>query len=467
MSGTDRKKYVDSFLEWHYRIYSTVTRGIAIYFYWTLGLIIGFTIYIIVRGEVQSNSAYVLIGVAIDAGISWYIAGQLRTLRASMKKYCKLPMAFAVIPILRARKATDPRDLCYGLYGVLELEGLSHLTLPDYRQDPRIVFREFLLDLLQWDNGALVLLLDCCSFEEPSWSPDWRVTTQQSWLDEGFFYGISDVCATPKSIPYFEITDDRRHMFVYGVNANGARVIWRSADLLPEDATELDWEKGMEKECLDILMDWIRTGLEHSRAIVSVPVEDQVRVFEALEGKLLTNRLFVSYTAQRVLNPLADLSNGFITWFELVKPYLISSESAGQDSLIAAINDESEPRIGCYEKICASPRALDYHRKICHEIVAKRSLFVFSSSKGVRFGTGSRTTEVGDSICLISGLPVPMLLRSGGPRQYVRNGQEGEAEAFTVVGPAFIPSMMRGGMWPKGEKQKPIDRGRLKEFYLI
>jgi hypothetical protein len=389
----------------------------------------------------------------------------MRTLQDNMKSHSTLPMGFAVIPILRERKASDPRDLCYGLYGVLEVEGLTHLTLPDYRKDRRAVFREFLLDLLQWENAALVLLLDCCGFEEPSWSPDWRVATRQSWLDERYFYGISPVSATPRSLPYFESTDDRRSLFVYGIEANHAEVLWTS-DL----AAELDWGE----ECLNILLDWIRIGLG---PIDTVYTREQVHIFEALEASLFTDGNFFTspaeYNAQKTQ---AHLSSGFKTWFTLVEPYVTSGAAtdgrpASRDS---GTSGEQEPTT-CYEKIMASDRAREYHVKICKQISGKRRLFLFSSSssKGIEFGTGSQAVEVGDIIYLISGLPVPMVLRSSGISiEYSRNGKTGAAEGLTVVGPAFVPGLMKGEGWPKpdwlkGEWKQPLARERLKEICLI
>jgi hypothetical protein len=441
-------------------IYSTMSLAIVIYFSWLIASVLGLIVFMFSFRPLVLPIFYVVLFGPVHCWCGWVSIHIMRTLQDNMKKYSRLPMGFAVIPILRERKARDSRDLCYGLYGVLEVEGLTHLTLPDYHKDPRAVFREFLLDLLQWENAALVLLLDCCSFEEPSWSPDWRVATRQSWLDERYFYGISPVSATPRSLPYFESTDDRRSLFVYGIEANDAEVIWTS-DL----AAEVDWGE----ECLSILLDWIRIGLRRRLGTIeTVPTREQVRVFEALEASLFTDGNIITSPAEyNVQKARAHLSSGFKTWFTLVEPY-VTSESATEGT-----SDGQEPTT-CYEKIMASERAREYHVKICKQISGKRRLFLFSSSKGVDFGTGSQAVEVGDIIYLVSGLPVPIILRrSGISREYSRNGRTGEAEGLTVVGPAFVPGLMKGEAWPKPDwlkgkwKQPPLARERLKEICLV
>jgi len=383
-SSRQREDGRKSFLEWHYMIYSTLTLSIAVYFAWSLISVLGVIVFVMRKPQVSLIIYVALLG-PVHSWCAWFSIRIMSALLKSMKMYSRLPMGFAVIPILRARKATDPRDLCYGLYGVLEVEGLTHLTEPDYRKDPRAVFREFLLDLLQWENAALVLLLDCCSFEEPSWSPDWRVATRQSWLDEKYFYGISTTSATPRSLPYFESTDDGRSLFVYGVEANNAEVIWTS-DL----AADRDWGE----EWLNILLDWIRIGLRRRLGTIdAVPIREKVRVFEALEAVLFRDgSLVTSPTEYNAQKALAHLSSGFKTWFTLVEPYVTSHDTG---------TAEQESTTGCYEKIVASQRALEYHVKICKQIAGKRRLFLISSSKGVDFGTGSQTVEVGDIVYLI------------------------------------------------------------------
>ena len=107
-----------------------------------------------------------------------------------------------------------------------------------------------------------MLLLDCCNFEEPSWSPDWRLTTQQSWVNEKYFYDLSSDRATWNSSPHFDITDDRSGLFVYGKEVNNGIVVWRSTDITTENAAGEGHEKEAEIRNLKVLMDWLRVGMQ-------------------------------------------------------------------------------------------------------------------------------------------------------------------------------------------------------------
>jgi hypothetical protein len=412
-----------------------------------------------------------------------YSIGILMALWTNMKRYSTLPMAFATIPTLRAKKASDPRDLCYGFYGVLRAEGLAQLEAPDYGQDPRSVFKEFFLDLLQWDGRALVLLLDCCNYKEPSWSPDWRLTSQQSWLNEKYFYDLSSDRATQNSSPHFAITDDRSGLFVYGKEIHNGIIVWRSTDITTEDTSEEGQKKEAEIWNLKVLMDWLRVGMQdHMKTEAdTVSLSKQIRIFEAVEASLVSSSVSEEETvlssainAINELRSLAKLSNGFISWLKVIEPYLfpmfydsVKSEGANEQYLTDIMAENAAYlAFECYKKLLESDKAILYHRRICSEIAGRRRLFIFSSSQGVYFGTGSIAAEVGDRLCLVSGLPVPMLLRNLGFKSYARNGVVSESKAFSVVGPAFISRMMRGEFWPK-DKDGSLTKEELTQFYLV
>jgi hypothetical protein len=435
------------------------------------------------ESSINTSLSIITVVSVINLFLIIYAASILRQLWTNMKRYSTLPMAFATIPTLRARKASDPRDLCYGFYGVLKAEGLTQLEAPDYSQDPRNVFRVFLLDMLQWDGRALVLLLDCCNFKGPSWSPDWRLTTKQSWVNEKYFYNLSSDRATRNSSPHFDITDDQSGLFVYGKEVRNGIIVWRSTDMTTEDATGEDHMNEAEIWNLKVLMDWLRVGMQEdmTNETNTIPLRKQIRIFEALEADLVSSSAREEETAlssaiQAIadIRSLAKLSNGFISWLQVIEPYLFpklkdsvkSEEAHEQDVTNSILENAHYLAIECYKKLLKSDKAILYHRRICSEIASRRRLFVFSSGQGTHFGTGSIATEVGDRLCLLSGLPVPMLLRSLGSRSYVRNGVTSEAEAFSVIGPAFISKMMRGEFWPK-DKDGSLTKEELYRFYLV
>jgi hypothetical protein len=452
-----------TFLDYHFKIYSNDT-NMGIWF----GLFFGAAVIagtIILKGYFSPAP---LLGVITLIGFIIHTINYIRIglrLREDTKDYCELPMAFAIIPVLRTRKATDPRDICYGFYGVLQAEGLSNLPSPNYQKDPRTVFGEFFLYLIQWERKALVLLLDCCNYEEPSWSPDWQEASRQSWLDEAYFFGNSATSATPASVPFFDVTDNKLGLFVYGTQVGQAGVVWTGRDMVANDLTIAD----ADVNNLSILLEWIQTGLRHrSGQATSISLEDQVQIFEALEKevtKAISTRLF-------------RLPNGFATWLRVIEPYAVGSETPKTEIAVQQDADISTTRLGgsgsvvrCYGELLASGEALEYHRKICNSIAHQRRLFIHSGPGRFRFGAGSLPTKVDDIVCLISGLPVPMILRKAGvSKPFTRKRREGSAEAFLVIGPAFIPGMMKGEMWPRRNQcnnTEPLPKDRMKEFYLV
>jgi hypothetical protein len=475
-----------SFLDLHYRTYLVAVRIMivisTILFSVLIAIIVEHAVAPIldmandrdsVEAKVSPGSIVLFIfPTLLSAWVVMYSFNVFFRLHGDIKKYRKLSIAFAMIPNLRGRKATDPRDLCYGFYGVLEAEGASHLSSPDYTRDPRSVFRDFFLDLLQWDSAALVLLLDCCNFSHPSWSPDWRVATEQSWLDERYFYGMSLVSATPNSLPQCESTDGNCILLVLGLKARNAVVNCLAPDLVVNSSANPNHN-------LEILLDWIGGGtFNASEHQGSISIEQQVRIFETLEGMVAmrsTDAPMVENDEDRCLDfkALVALSNGFTSWFKIVKRYLRSSDVSGArtsgQSLAAMRGTNNQNRSSrCYRRLLKSERALAYHQKICSKIAGKRRLFLLSTSNGVEFGTGSPATQIGDQVVLISGLAVPMLLRDTATTIRYTSQREGDRdEAFSVVGPAFIPSMMRGEAWPKEKGNRPLPANRLQQLCLI
>jgi hypothetical protein len=464
-----------SVLDRHFRIYSAGIIAVTCLLICPLFVLVAEIAVYIWRNSMPCPEDYIcfphlynglpglFIGLIFNGALVGYSLFIFYSLREDMKKYCRFPIASAIIPVLRTRKSTDPRDICYGFYGVLHAEGLRHLTSPDYQSDSRTVFRGFLLDLIQWDSKALVLLLDCCNYTEPSWSPDWQVDSRQSWLDEAYFFELPTISATPTSTPYFDVTDNRLGLFVYGKQVSQSGVVWTGADVAAGEVRIPSAEQGPDTRNLGILLDWIRTRIQlRSGQATNIPHKDRVQIFEALEKGVAG-----TFKPKR-------FREEFMSWLKVIEPYAVRSETPGAEITIqrgadvSTTHPDSELVVQCYEKLLASEKALEYHRRICDSIAHQRRLFIHSGPAGFQFGAGSLPMEVGDIVCLISGLPVPMILRKAGDlRNFTRDGHEGSAQAFSVIGPAFISGMMKGEMWPKGNNNRPLSKDQMERFYLI
>jgi hypothetical protein len=134
------------------------------------------------------------------------------------------------------------------------------------------VFRDFLLDLLNWDETCFILLLDCCSqLQNISWVPDWRTAASTYWLPEEYICGLSSITATPGSHVQFKSTLDKDGLLVYGVNPRSTRVTWVPSPM------ESGSRPVSELQNMGSLLEWIRIG-SYQRART---VKDVLETLEA------------------------------------------------------------------------------------------------------------------------------------------------------------------------------------------
>jgi len=116
-------------------------------------------------------------------------------------------------------------------------------------------------------------------------------------------------------------------LLVFGLKAKDAVVSWLAEELIVKGSEILDCERCQEVENLDILLDWITNGvLDIAGDVAPVCLDDQIRIFEALEGDVAMQSSITSLVDNRWvrLKSLVPLSNGFTTWFKIIVPYLQS-----------------------------------------------------------------------------------------------------------------------------------------------
>ena len=88
-----------------------------------------------------------------------------------------------------------------------------------------------------------------------------------------------------------------------------------------------------------------------------------------------------------------------------------------------------------FDRIHENREVEDLHWKIYHQCTKTR-LFVTS---GDLLGKGLKNIQEGDSVVLIAGVGMPMILRKDG-------------NSYRSIGPAYIDGMMNGEMWPEDEQ---------------
>lgn len=76
---------------------------------------------------------------------------------------------------LYSRTATEPKDMAFGMWAVLERGGAVNLPAPIYSHDTGDVYRIFAVHLAHITQSLELLLLAAIRgvSGQPSWVPDW------------------------------------------------------------------------------------------------------------------------------------------------------------------------------------------------------------------------------------------------------------------------------------------------------
>jgi hypothetical protein len=368
-----------------------------------------------------------------------------------------------ILRALRTRVSTDPKDRSYSLYGILEHQGAT-LTTPEGSKTTREVYTDLLLDLLHWNNRSMLLLLDCCSMaeaESPTWVPNWLAATESCWLPESYIYGHSyDECA-PASLCLYNTNGYRSNLTIYGINPRDACVSWISQPL--QGGWDLDNVNGLRTESFNkdfqSIKQWVNQIRQNAR-VPSMTTPFFQGAFESIEGKLIEHHF--ENTGEQTTKALDD----FATWFSILAEQESLEYEQGSSPLMLTGDRSSEITpppayiLGSTEPLKTSTVAVEYHKKICQQITGKRLLCLFKTTHGTYMGTGPLSMKEGDMLVLISGLPVPLVLRKCNPTI------QPDGATFKVIGPAFVPGMMRGEVWTWTTSQDPPRKDELTEYIL-
>ncbi|KAL1633876.1 hypothetical protein SLS58_010932 [Diplodia intermedia] len=327
-----------------------------------------------------------------------------------------------IMQAVRDRTASDPKDKSYAMYGVLESFGVS-LSTPDYRKARGRVHQEFFSDLLAWHSVFLHLLMDVRAENgrpqpqetTPTWVPALQALPPR-WLDRAYYVGENPHSATPATSrvralaegPYLRVS----------VQWHG-NVTFSSGPLDPDDAADdTAAQAGLQHALAKCLhwFSWLRV------LTPSTPVYESVSnaVFPVVEGGVREE----------------SAGGGFNEWYRVIMELIRAYGPAQFDD--PDVLGEALGLIG------ANEMARGYFERCRGRLVAaRRNLFITSYGY---LGSGPHTMVEGDQVALVSGLPVPMILRRAG------DGSSG----FTVVGPAFVHGLMKGEEWDEDKLQEVV-----------
>jgi hypothetical protein len=292
---------------------------------------------------------------------------------------------------IRTRRAGEPRDKSYGLYGVMKALGVG-LAQANYSKPIGLVYQELCLDLLRWGR-SLNLILDSGlpGFPEvASWTPVWESANAPvtAWLDPTYVYSTHGQKTTAESLPIWRLVGNSQ-LVVRGCFRGS--VIFCSAP----------FEK--DQDIASRLLDAFN--------------EIRLRIRLQKESDTVYAALFEVLYARVMSRAPPGKSEAFNYWFQSL--VAASSLTIGARAQLLHWSDT----------IQRSNASETYHRDIGVQL-AGRILFV--TSDGL-LGTGPCTVDVGDHVMLGSGIAMPLVLR--------RNELSG---SYEHVGPAFIHGMMEG-----------------------
>jgi hypothetical protein len=311
-----------------------------------------------------------------------------------------------IVEAIRTRCCRDPKDRAFAMYSVLQ-KLQARMTRPEYTTPTAQVLREFYVDLLRWRWSSLAMLIDAgmpCSESNPSWVPQWGVPERNSWIAE------EDIYRAFADRPGIQL-------YSYGLPVHSAHNQFLTVHVHLEDSVAEcirlpeAYNEKTKLDCLSAILTlhWkmrnfgrrsnprSTPGLKSMLAILCATWKASGRVF--LE-QLLTGR---------TSGDTSSTSKNFNT---------VHPEKAKEilDSLPEDVIALSLDRFGT--KICG-----------------KRLLFI--TTKG-SIGTGSLSIQPGDVVYRISGVILPMVLRTGETKG-----------TFQLVGPALVSGLASDTSWLK------------------
>ena len=305
--------------------------------------------------------------------------------------------SFDFVLAMRERQATIPQDRSFALYGILQKLGVS-LSQPDYTNDKTVVFRELFCSLVAWDVSLVRLLADAgrLGADTPTWVPGFNSTG--AWVDGSYLNGTNPESATRGSTPAAAFPDDGRTLVVQGT------VIDTVAYHTKEMKEPLDDKDACLSHNLTVFIGW----LAMARRDVILP-----------EG--------FGTLADAVYYVLGSPGADFKRLYQL-----IGRVTAGKISGLETPG--AVERLLTDLKLPEHKNALVDFEYCCSKLANRRILFI--SSKGY-LGSGSEGIAVGDSVALVAGVPLPLILRAAGDGKI----------ASTVVGPAIVAGIANGEAW--------------------
>jgi hypothetical protein len=380
-------------------------------------------------------------------------------LRTSLYPNPSRPVTTILMLTLR-KLASEPKDRVFALHSVFQRLG-ARLSAPDYDRNIEDVFCEATRLAIGQDKSLCILsyVNDLNKPQTwPSWVPAWSETIGPSPVEVNCFN------AAGTSRPSYSFSPDGWRLTVRGTVVDTVMMKTERSPMLgmrsmmaPEEGDIAD-ARGTEAK-IKAYQDWIKTfhmfstlstitgtnkygdRSKHDKAFIRVLLQDfttipgsytqQQEVFDAY----LNWKRYLSATLLGTLFPMSKIEAD-------LRPH--DEKASRLPESLHHLTQTNEWKI--LRAIEEDPNTAKFERQV---ILGNRSK-TFFATKGGYYGTAPSSIQFGDSLVLVSGLQVPLIMRAVG---------EGQSE-FKLLGPAYVQGVMYGEVWPRGENQ-------LKEFTIV
>ncbi|KAF2815335.1 uncharacterized protein BDZ99DRAFT_567200 [Mytilinidion resinicola] len=244
--------------------------------------------------------------------------------------------------------------------------------------------------------------------------PDWTTVLDETWVDDKYLYNTNEHSATPRLQAHVFIQD-------YELSVKGTffgAVSLSSKPLESIEQHDLDTDTSSLKssrfigQVLEICR-WISV-LRKEIPLVDAYGPVSKAVFPVLEGRMTNLR-----------DPNTLHFNSMYRLFVGHNPKVLDGEPEAVEHLLEAFSRNSDAfayMISCFRKFGG-----------------RRNLLVLSNGY---IGSGPPFTKV----VLIAGVPVPMVVRR----------QDDGTGRYVLIGPAFVPGVMEGEHWGRGEPEEMV-----------
>ncbi|KAI2606580.1 heterokaryon incompatibility protein-domain-containing protein [Hypoxylon sp. NC1633] len=343
----------------------------------------------------------------------------------------------SIVQALIKRKASQPRDKSYSLYGILKS---IQLQLPevDHNKSRGRVFFELFSVLLQWQPSFVILLLEAGASSNsttqeigdvPSWVPDFHMLPGRTSMSEEYFSaGSRQLNATSMLEPHVTIAGNGTTLLVRGhlkthitYCTSQFQEIHREALMLEDDAT------------LDALDEPI-----HEFASWIYIVRREIQPTHPRES--IAKAIFT--TLDRA-PPSEDnhVPDEFDELYRMV----------GRMDMVPHSHDAREAASRIARNLCQRESVLETFVDIIRNLACQgRRLFVTADGS---LGSGCKDVIVGDRLALVGGVPAPLALRSS---------SDDDADLYAASYRVICSTFVHG--WMDGSAQQQSD---MKDISLV